>query len=404
MNHRPLRRIMVVFCILNFQFSILAGCSLRPLLADVSADHDVLRPGTSVGISYSVGQSARVSIFIEGAGQRYTLRDNEPRSPESGTYTMRFDGTVPTADPLAPRRLLPNGTYTYRVQATADQGGQRAEQGGQIRIEGANLALPRIENLVVAPATISPNGDAIADITEITYRLPISATVDIDIAAPDGTSFALVSRANEGPREWQHTWDGKRPDDALLPAGTYTVTVRAADQYGNVVLQQQPVALENAGQPKVEILSAVISPVRVMLGETITVTLRVKNIGSVPIRTYGPPSGYTYTTDQVYSSVEDARYKAKSGGFWRIGMDWDANGGGGARRYPFRWALSQKPPGQWASPGEEDLLLPGQEVEVVGRVTIVQQENKMGFYVGLIQDGVGFFQDRTARTIIEVSF
>jgi hypothetical protein len=34
----------------------------------------------------------------------------------------------------------------------------------------------------------------------------------------------------------------------------------------------------------------------------------------------------------------------------------------------------------------------------------VQQENKMGFYVGLIQDGVGFFQDRTARTIIEVSF
>ncbi|MBC8078588.1 MAG: hypothetical protein H7Y32_21100 [Chloroflexales bacterium] len=390
-------------CCALIAFCLLTGCGLRPLLADVSADHDVLRPGTSIGISYSVGQSARVSIFIEGGGQRYTLRDNEPRSPDTGAYTMRFDGTVPTADPLVPRRLLPNGTYTYRVQATADDG-QRAEGGGQIRIEGANLALPRVENLAVSPATISPNGDAIADITEITYRLPISATVDIDIVAPDGTSFALVSRANEGPREWQHTWNGKRPDNALLPAGSYTVTVRAADLYGNVVLQQQTVALENAGQPKVEIISAVISPVRVMLGETITVTLRVKNTGSVPIRTYGPPSGYTYTTDQVYSSVEDARYKAKSGGFWRIGMDWDANGGGGARRYPFRWALSQKPPDQWASPGEEDLLLPGQEVEVVGHVTIVQQENKMGFYVGLIQDGVGFFQDRTARTIVEVSF
>jgi hypothetical protein len=370
----------------------------------VVVDGDVLRPGSSVGISYSVGQAARVSIFVEGGGQRYTLRDNEPRSPDTAAYTMRFDGTVPTKDPLVPRRLLPSGTYSFLVQATAEGGGERAASGGQIRIEGANVTPPSVENLVVSPATISPNGDAIADITEITYRLPVSATVDIDIGAPDGASFSLVSRADEGPSEWKHIWNGKRPDNSLLPAGTYTVTVRAADVYGNVVLQRQQIALENAGQPKVEIISAVISPLRVMLGETITVTLRVKNTGTVPVRTYGPPSGYGYTTDEVYSSVEDARYKAKSGGFWRVGMDWDANGGGGARRYPFRWALSQKPPEQWAVPGEEDLLLPGQEVVVVGRVTIVQQENKMGFYVGLIQDGVGFFQDRTARTIIEVSF
>ena len=377
---------------------------MRPLLSDVRADGDVLRPGRSVGISYSVGQSARVSIFVEGGGQRYTLRNNEPRSPDAASYTLHFDGTVPTKDPLAPRRLLPSGTYSYRVEATAEAGGEHAQASGQIRVEGADVPQPRIENLVVSPATISPNGDAIADISEITYRLPVSATVDIDIGAADGTAFSLLSRDEEGPSEWKHIWNGKRPDNSLLPAGTYTVTVRAADLYGNVVLQRQQIALENSGQPKVEIVSAVIAPVRVMLGETITVTLRVKNVGTVPIRTYGPPSGYTYTTDQVYSSVEDARYKAKSGGFWRIGMDWDANGGGGARRYPFRWALSQKPPDQWAVPGEEDLLLPGQEVVVTGRVTIVQQENKMGFYVGLIQDGVGFFQDRTARTIVEVSF
>jgi hypothetical protein len=404
MNQRPLRSVIVTFCILHSAFCMLTGCGLRPLLSNVAVDQDVLRPGGSVGISYSVGESARVSIFVEGGGQRYTLRDNEPRSPGVESYTLRFDGTVPTKDPLIPRRLLPSGTYAYRVEATAEGSGERAEASGQLRIEGADVPLPQVENLVVSPATISPNGDAIADITEITYRLPISATVDIDIGAADGSSFALVSRADEGPSEWQHIWNGKRPDNSLLPAGTYTVTVRAADQYGNVVLQRQQIALENAGQPKVEIVSAVIAPMRVMLGETITVTLRVKNTGTVPVRTYGPPSGYAYTTDQVYSSVEDARYKAKSGGFWRIGMDWDANGGGGARRYPFRWALSQKPPDQWAVPGEEDLLLPGQEVVVVGRVTIVQQENKMGFYVGLIQDGVGFFQDRTARTIIEVSF
>ena len=47
--------------------------------------------------------------------------------------------------------------------------------------------------------------------------------------------------------------------------------------------------------------------------------------------------------------------------------------------------------------------MPGEQAEVAGRIRVLQQETKMGFYVGLIQDGVGFFQDRTGRTIIQVS-
>jgi hypothetical protein len=149
---------------------------------------------------------------------------------------------------------------------------------------------------------------------------------------------------------------------------------------------------------------ASIAPQRVMLGGVLTVTIRVKNTGTVPIRTYGPASGYQYTTDQVFSSVADGHYAAQAGGFWRIGLDWDANSGGGPKRYPFRWALSQKPPEQWKIPGVEDWLMPGEEVEITGQVQILQHETKMGFYVGLIQDGVGFFQDRSARTIVEVGF
>jgi hypothetical protein len=52
----------------------------------------------------------------------------------------------------------------------------------------------------------------------------------------------------------------------------------------------------------------------------------------------------------------------------------------------------------------EDELLPGEEAVVVGRIRVDQPETKMGFYTGLIQDGVGFFQDKTGRTIIEVGF
>lgn len=85
-------------------------------------------------------------------------------------------------------------------------------------------------------------------------------------------------------------------------------------------------------------------------------------------------------------------------------MDWDANSGGGPKRYPYRWAISPRPPEEWAKPFVEDFLYPGEEAEIIGRVRILQRETRMGFYVGLIQDGVGFFQDRTGRTIIDVGF
>ncbi|NTV65535.1 MAG: hypothetical protein HGA65_18655, partial [Oscillochloris sp.] len=255
-----------------------------------------------------------------------------------------------------------------------------------------------------SPQTISPNADAVDDVTEITYRLPVSATIDIDITAPNGESIPVVTREKEGPYEQHHVWNGKRPNGSLLSSGVYTYTVQAEDDYGNLVRRQGQITLENVGQPEARIVYANIAPQQVMLGDVLTVTVRVRNTGTVPIRTYGPASGYRYTTNDVFSSIEGGHYTAQAGGFWRVGMDWDANSGGGPKRYPFRWALSAKPPEQWKIPGVEDWLMPGEEVEVTGQVVLLQRETKMGFYVGLIQDGVGFFQDRSARTIVEVGF
>jgi hypothetical protein len=147
-----------------------------------------------------------------------------------------------------------------------------------------------------------------------------------------------------------------------------------------------------------------MAPQALLLGDVLTVTIRIENTGTVPIRTYGPASGYEYTTNDVFSSIADGKYTAKSGGFWRIGVDWDANSGGAAKRYPYRWAMTPRTPDQWKIPYVEDEFLPGERCEVVARIKILQQENKMGFYVGLIQDGVGFFQDKSGRTIIKVGF
>lgn len=400
---RSFVRILVVFLALL----LLPSCIGRPLLGPVQLSTEVLRPtgaGETLDILYEVGCEARVSLFIaDGHGEQYRLRNREPR--KAGHYTLQFDGTVPVEDPLSAirRRLLPAGTYTVLIQAESERCGQHERQA-TFTIHRGDLVMPDIENLVVFPETISPNADAIADVTEITYRLPTTATVDLSITSPEGRTYPIVSRAEQYPAEHLHVWDGKRPDGGLLPNGVYTYTLTAEDRYGNIVQRRGTLRLVDVGLPEATITYARIAPKKVMLGSVVTVTVRVKNTGQVPIRTYGPPSGTTYTTNEVFSSIEHGRYAARSGGFWRVGMDWDANSGDGPKRYPFRWALSRRPPEHWDVPGEEDWLQPGEEVEVIGRVIVLQRERKMGFYVGLIQDGVGFFQNHTARTIVEVGF
>ncbi len=385
----------------------LSGCAAAPLLGDVAASADRYDPGQSMplAISYQIGRPAIVDIYIlDAAGQRYDLRRAQPRAAASEPYILRFDGSVPTDDPQVLRRVLPPGAYTLVIAAREATGNASVERRLSLTITGDPIEPPVIDNLMVWPPAISPNADAIDDVAEFTYRLPVSATVNIEVIAPDGEIIPVVTREEEGPFEQRHVWNGRRPNGSLLAEGVYTYTVRAEDAFGNVVQRQGQIRLVDVGQPEARIVYSMIAPQRVMLGEVITVTIRVRNTGTVPIRTYGPPSGYEYTTDQVFSSVDDGIYAAQAGGFWRVGMDWDANSGGGPKRYPYRWSISPRPPEAWAQPFVEDFLYPGEEAEIIGRVRILQRETRMGFYVGLIQDGVGFFQDRTGRTIIDVGF
>jgi hypothetical protein len=402
----PIHRIISFLATLTLALVALAGCGSATLLSGVGVSAPTLQPaggGEHVDISYMVGRAARVSVYLQDpGGTQYSLREDVPRVPSSDPYTLRFDGTAPTADPILKQRALPSGAYTVVVRAVGEDGTQDQQQA-QITITGADTQPPMVEDLVVFPEAISPNADAIDDIAEITYRLPVTATVDITFTSPDGgATYPFVTSNEEGPELQKHIWNGKTVDGILLPDGPYTFTIRAQDRFGNLVERQGTVAISGAGQPEATITYSYMAPQAIMRGDVITVTMQVKNTGNVPIRTYGPPSGYEYSTEQVFSSIADGQYAAKSGGFWRIGVDWDANSGGAAKRYPYRWALSPRPPDQWKIPNQEDWLMPGEEAEIVGRIRVFQQETKMGFYVGLIQDGVGFFQDRTGRTIIEV--
>jgi hypothetical protein len=386
---------------------MLTACSTSPLLSDVSLSATTLSPtgaGESVTLGYRIGQDATITVSLnDSAGNVYIIRDQVWRKSSSDAYQLRIDGTAPTGDPVLQQRALPSGPYQVRIVAVSDAGTQ-SEATVDLNIQSADTPVPMIENLVAFPTTISPNADGRDDVTEITYQLPVTATVDITISTPDGRLLPFVTGETAGPQVHRQIWNGKTTDGLILDNGVYTYTIRAQDEYGNIVQRQDTIMLENSGQPQALITYSYMAPQSIMLGDTITVTIRVKNTGTVPIRTYGPASGYTYTTDEVFSSIADGQYTAKPGGYWRIGMDWDANSGGAAKRYPYRWAITPRPPEQWSIPFVEDEFLPGEECEIIGHIQIKQPENKMGFYVGLIQDGVGFFQDKTGRTIIRVGF
>jgi hypothetical protein len=383
----------------------LSACGSTALLTDVVLSQPVLQPsgaGETLAISYVVGREALVSVALVAAdGTTYPLRRDQRRMPSGEPYTLQFDGTAPTDDPVIRRRALPGGMYRVVLAATGVDG-TRATAEVPLQIVGDERQPPSIDGLVAAPTTISPNADGIDDVSEITFSVPVTTTVDLVVTGPDGTVYPFISGEELGPANQRFIWNGRTVDGFLLDDGAYRYTVRVRDGLGNVVERGGEITIADGGQPSATITYSTMAPQALMLGEVLTVTMRVMNDGDVPIRTYGPASGYEYTTDDVYSSIEDGAFTARSGGFWRIGVDWDANSGGGARRYPYRWAITPRPPEAWRIPFVEDVLLPGEEALVVGRIRVRQPETRMGFYVGLIQDGVGFFQDRTGRTIIHV--
>ena len=150
-------------------------------------------------------------------------------------------------------------------------------------------------------------------------------------------------------------------------------------------------------------MEIVIGPEKIERGGVVTMTVRVKNTGPVGLRTHGPASGYRYSSRQSYASIEDEIYANKGGGLWRIGLDWEGNGGSGSR-YPFRWAISPRPPAEWAEPNEFDVLYPGEEATITGSVEIKELESRMTFFVGVAHEGVDYPFDRLRQTLVEVDF
>ena len=379
--------------------AMLVACGETPnaaVLSGVSLDTTTFTPGATtgapaIGLNYRVGREATVTISVAPqGGPPVVVRKDERRSPDA--YNFRFGGAVPVvgAGGVTQERVLGAGAYNLTISATA--GGDSMQESRSFAIAGQPQPAPDIQNVIAFPETITPNFDAQNDNTTITYRVtqPAKVTVYVD----GGTGAAKIHRYLQAPTTKTNAsenvviFNGLTEDQDPLPNGTYTITIEAADAIGNISRAQKQIVIQDAGRPKAEITYAQITPDHVTRGDTISLTVRVKNTSTVPLRTQGPQPGYTYSTQDTFSSIENHQYDDKAG-LWRIGVDFDG-GGTAPGRYPFRWGFGHD-------------LQPGEETTITGTIRVTRTEDKLRFFVGLIQEQIALPQDHVGTTWVTIS-
>ncbi len=371
----------------------LSGCSAsNATLSNVHASASEIVPGSSgigkppgaLDVRYTVGKTTQVTAQLQGPLNATLLSSQQA----GGDHVLRFTGIITDAQAVGGynviRRVVPAGDYTISLSAGD------ASQSVRFKVNSVGTTLPTLDNLVVRPDAISPNSDAVDDMAEVTFRTEQTSTVSVDLEAPNGKKTLIFAPQQKGPGEQNISVNGQDLRGQTLPDGAYTVTVQLQDRSGNRVQAQRPLKIEGGGEPAIEILKVEISPRQIILGASTQVTVTVKNVGNVPLRTQRPDPGYSYTTNDSYSSVESGKWVDRAG-LWRVGVDWDGNSGGAAYRYPFRWGLGKT-------------LMPGETAVTGGKITILKQERRMWFFAGILQEGVRIVRDRLGVTPVDVSF
>lgn len=377
-----------------------AGCSFRPLLSNVSVEPTAISPNAddtedATNIRYSLGRTARVSIFFEDEqGTRHYFRQNQLRSP--GDYAVAWGGVINDPEVIdngfGPQqvlgRVLPDGAYRWTVEAT-DERGHTASESGTITLEGGDTTLPELQNFTVMPQEFRPNQDGLRDDwVSISYYLPKDVeSVQVYLIDPKAPSFKyyiaekerVIKPGEKGHHEYRYEGDVDQGGEAP-PDGTYTIYGEARDLAGNHVVVTSTLTIIDGGKPRADVLQSEIDwqgevnrTVSVPLGGTLCFTTTVQNEGDVSIRTAGPWPGQTYKFTENNNTLalqdEDPSYRQQAGVF-RFGVNYDTTG----VDFPFRWAIGRKEDlERRVIDGQEQwYLLPGQRGLVHGCIEFDQ--------------------------------
>jgi hypothetical protein len=374
---------------------LVPACAVRPLLYGVSVQPEVITPNADgledvARVAYRLGRSANLSIYlVDASGERHYFRDDRRRS--AGTYGVDFGGVVDG-------RMLPDGQYTWVVEATTDDGANaRAE--GSLMIQNADTQRPELRGFSVYPQVFTPNQDGKHDRVTINYYLTKEAQVSVYLLGPDGQKYPVAEKERdvEPGEPGFHTYDYEGGVDRGAeppPDGDYLVRAEAVDLVGNRTVATGTLTIQDGGRPRADIVNAHVDFYNpetgdkvVPLGSTLAFTLTVENTGLTPIRTSRPDSGTPYRSDQNFNSLD----AFETPGAWRVGIDYEGNP---SYAYPYRWGLGRLDDLEKQVIDGQTFyyLMPGQRVVVTGTIQIVDvpaaSKDRVNFWAGLIHENV----------------
>lgn len=133
---------------------------------------------------------------------------------------------------------------------------------------------PLLNNVLVEPATISPNADGVDDATNIRYTLGRSAYVSIYVDDAQGQRHYFRREQLRSPGKYGVAWGGvvsepqtiddgfgpQRVEGRVLPDGLYHWTVEARDEKGNVASQSGEITLANGDTALPELRNFTVEP------------------------------------------------------------------------------------------------------------------------------------------------
>lgn len=368
-----------------------SGCgSDNRLLSDIRLSSPVIAAsgkGAPVEASYTIARPASVSAYLLSELQeRLYLRKDEIR-PVAGNYQISLDGSYAPDPATDERRVAPSGDYRLVIEASDARAAEQAS--ARIQIREADISAPAVNNLTLFPEVLSPNADGIDDLLKVTFSTTKTATVSTYLVAESGKRYVLERHEDEKPGEQSATWDGQIGNQ-LLPSGAYRFVVEAADTAGNVSIAEKPLRIDSSSMPDAHVLSVNFDPKSVMLGDLVRVTIRIRNTGNTVLRTQGPDPGYTYDSQEGFSTIQGGAFRDQKG-IWRVGVDWAGAPGASGSRYPYRWGFGRD-------------LQPGEEATVVGYIRMSHKYPRIWLHAGLVQEQVRYWDNEVGQTVIEIAY
>ncbi len=252
-------------------------------------------PATGVTeMKYTVPVAANYSIIAENsAGTEVTGIVGYSNQP-AGTYEHSWTGKDNSGN------ILPNGNYTLMISGTTTSGTTITTATVPVTIAGSSSSTPSAFAISsIAPSPYNPS----AGNATINYIVPVAADVTISISNSSGTVVDTLPKiTDQAAGSHSATWNGENSSSAVVPNGTYTVTVSGVDTGTTTVITSATASLTvtaSTTTPAAFAISSITpSPYNPSAGNaTITYTVPVK--ADVTISVSNSSGTVIYTAPKV---------------------------------------------------------------------------------------------------------